>query len=501
MQIHWSNGKNARDTVSLLVRRDDDILSISGKLTPGTELARADRGIEIYPGGPGGTTNGDGLFSYAWSQWYKGLIGDMAVAMTGGANFSSYDSRSMFERLDAAKQRMVYLVKNHPGEWTDSLVNDWKQARNAAKGSVYELTKEDLAYRDFGQERAKAIASAGKIAEKTFLEQRSQQLMDAFPSPGAFDVSRQELAEKIVVLDDLVMSGNGLAVDAGQLYLVAGNTSKGFYFIETAKRGMSQVNDALYRYKRSVQYLKTEKYRVIGRIQQDPRMVNINGTVAAGNLIEVLAASVSDAFFIDLTKTDTETTRFVGEDELKSMPTTPSKDFSSPEAVIQVLIDSLKYGDENVWASLFRTWDIREQQGGVKYLETDLPVDKRRLHYAWEGSRKALLGLTNDHFNDVYDVKIGHITPPHAILGGEITEEEKSVNDVLGLDDNDELDEGRSRKTGPIVEECEVELIRIGKFGDTYRSYIINKSRQPRFWKLQRVDGGPWKIVNPANEI
>jgi len=500
---YWrSLGKKAGDTVSLLVRRDDDILSISGRLTSGTELARADHGVEIYPGGPGSIANGEGRFSHAWSQWYKGLIGDMALAMTGGANYSLYDSRHMFEILDAAKPRMAYLVKNHPGEWTKNLVNEWKQARNAAKGEVYELTKEDLAYRDFGKERAQDIASAGKAAEKAFLEQRGQQLMDAFPSPGAFDASREELAKKIVVLDDLVMSGNGIAVDAGQLYLVAGDTSKGFYFIEAASRGMSQVNDALYRYKRGVQYLKQEKYRIIGRIQENPRMVNINGTVVAGNLLEVIASSVSDAFFVDLTKSDGSTPMFVGEGELQHPPMTLETDSSSPKGIMHAFIDSLKYGDEETWKELFRTWDIKEQQGGIRYLETDLPVDERRMYYAWEGSRKALLGLTNNHFNDVYDIRIGRITSPHAILGGEITEEEQQVNDLLGLDDDEGLDaQGKSEKKGPLVEECEVELIRIGKFGGTYRSYIINNSRQPRFWKLQRVDGGPWKIVNPGNEI
>jgi hypothetical protein len=491
---YWTDmGKQAGDAVRLLVRRDDDILTISGKLSSGVALARGKRGNEIYPGGPDRLADGEGLFPYPWSTWYAGLIGDMAVAMTGGANFGSYDSRKMYENLNTSKAQMAYLVQNHPCAWTENLLKEWKLARKAAKGKVYKLTEEDLAYRDIGQQRAEDVATAGKAAEKAFIEQRRQQLMDPFPLPSAFDVSRQEMAEKVVVLDDLVLGGDGIAVDAGQLYLVAGDASKGFYFIEVASREMGQVMNALYRYKRSVQYLKQEKYRIIGRIRQDPRMVNIRGQVTDGNLLQVLAASVSDAFFIDLTKTGSDKPMFVGEEELKAQRHPPDMDYSSPVIVMQVFIDALKYADEKTWKSLFRTWEIEEQQGGTRYLETDIREDRTTLHYSWEGSRKALLGLTNDHYHDVYDVRIGRVQSPYAVLGGEITEEEQNVNAVLGLDDDDEIDKGASRETGPLVEECEVELIRIGKFGNIYRSYVHTNSRKPRYWKLQRVDGGPWK--------
>lgn len=52
---------------------------------------------------------------------------------------------------------------------------------------------------------------------------------------------------------------------------------------------------------------------------------------------------------------------------------------------------------------------------------------------------------------------------------------------------------GKEFPGAPVIEEVEVEVEHIGKFPEGYRPFTSVDVK--RLWKLQRVNGGPWRIV------
>jgi hypothetical protein len=80
----------------------------------------------------------------------------------------------------------------------------------------------------------------------------------------------------------------------------------------------------------------------------------------------------------------------------------------------------------------------------------------------WVRSRRLIL-------EEVFDVRVVFVSEPVTIVNPELI------------------------KNAPIIEEVMVELRHIGRFDNTYRSFVSIKVNP--VWRLQRINGGPWRII------
>jgi hypothetical protein len=165
--------------------------------------------------------------------------------------------------------------------------------------------------------------------------------------------------------------------------------------------------------------------------------------------------------FVDLTVTSGKESRFAGEAELLRAGDKPLAATASPVEVMEAFVRELKAGREESWRELFAIWRADRHSGYATYLP-NVPLPKT-FGRAWIDSRTLIL-------DRVYDAR------------------------VVWVSDIEKLLTGKEFKGAPVVEQVTVELDHVGKFGREYRSFATVAVH--RMWVLQRVDGGPWRIVS-----
>jgi hypothetical protein len=101
---------------------------------------------------------------------------------------------------------------------------------------------------------------------------------------------------------------------------------------------------------------------------------------------------------------------------------------------------------------------------------TWITLNDRDAVSVWDQSRKRLL-------DDVYGVQVARVSEPRVVYD--------AAGQLL-----DTVDEDDPR----IVEEVRAVVDHIGKFGEEFRTFAGNGLH--RRWTLQRLDGGPWRIID-----
>lgn len=461
--------------VSLLVWRDGQELRIQGQVRTEREYFR-DRHPLMARGGPKRREK-DG-FHPCWDRWYRDMKKMMGIALTDGLFVGGYDNRSYFKQLDDQRKRMVYLVKNYPGPFTTTLVADWKAARARALGAKIGLSEQDLAYRELGAKRADTVSKAAATARQAFLDAHEKNSLKPFPTIDPVRGDRSEVTGKIVALPQ-VRKQRALFKDGASFYLAVGDRARGVYFIDYASRPMAILHQAMVRYRRDVSPQLRDQFEFIGRIEEEPRMLIWHGAATTGFSIVLLAARVDGKLFVDLTGNDPDV-QFAGEKDLKKVTPVTLSDNAGPEQVMATFIGYIKVANRAKWEKLFVDWEVRTVRGGTA-LETDRPRYSGNLNSAWRRSRQLIL-------DDIYDVRVVAVGKPRTIHGGKSATDEEA--ELLGLED----EASATKSDRPTVEECDVRVVHIGKFKGAYRPYI--KTFLRRHWKLQRINGGPWRIAS-----
>ena len=457
---YWEKqGAREDDPIRLTVRRRTvpgqgwELMEIEGVLRNERRYINDEQRWTLGPGGPADTAY-DG-FSESWASWYEKLTAQLSLTMANAWQHSSFSSRYELDCHLESQGRVEYLAQHYPGPLADALTADWQVARISLTGRKYELSPDALEFRRLEDERVREVSSRSHEAWDTFLETRKPETIAPFPGVDPIHGDLASQVGKYVLLPSI--GNRDWISEAGHNWLVSGQDQT-YYFIDTENPAAERMLFATRRYRRIVAPNISEEYVILGRILPEPRLLVIRESGTFGIQIEAVAALVGDSMFVDLTVEEDGRSPFAGEAALMKPSAAMPPDDATPRQVMEAWIAALKEGDVTLWKEFFTDWNI-----------TALPDGRPAIHAYeawvstndWEDSRRRLL-------DDVYGIEVVWVGEPRDVMTGHEFER------------------------APHIEEVAVEIDHIGSFAGEYRAF--SKPSFHRWWKLQRFDGGPWRI-------
>ena len=430
-------------------------LDIQGPLQFARNYRSEDNRTLAFENGPDNYER-DGFYD-GWTSWFD-QIGKTfrSVACFGRGRpgiTTQYELRTLLEQ----KPRVDLLVTKYPGRVASATESDFNTTVEALRGHLYSLTSSDLAYRKADEERYSAVAAESQSAWKQLQSARASEIIAAFPAQHPIHGKRDEVHGKCVVLERLTTRQWVSEVAHG--YFAAGSDSDGWYFLDMEGVGAQRMLRALRRFQRMVSSRIREEYTLLARIIPEARVLVINDVGHWGLQVELLAAIVGDAMFIDVQAEDPQPL-FSGEAALQLCHNPEPAVDATPAQVLEAMIAAIKADDITRWKSLFADWLIRTNPDGspqVCYRMQEVRDDD------FERSRASFAGR-------LWDARVAWVDDPRLVTTG---------TEFPGA---------------ACVEEVEAEIEHLGSFNGEYRSFMdvtVN-----RFWTLQRIDGGPWRIAS-----
>ncbi|MGE0432613.1 MAG: hypothetical protein AB7K09_11000 [Planctomycetota bacterium] len=415
----------------------------------------------IGPGGPEGLYAKDG-FDEGWQWWQDKFEKHVWRTLDDGFFNRRYQSRMELKTHLEFKARVDYLVAHYPGPFADAVKHDWDAAYEILQGRKYELSDEQLAFRQLGEQRADEIKQAGVDARKAWIEAHKADMIKPFPSIDPITGDVASVTGKFVELPDI--GNREWVTEPGDVTWAVGtgdSRKDGYYFVNMHDKAARRMYDAVWRFKKLVMpRIESMRIGVIGRILGDPRMVSAGGNAVTGLELEPVAVTVDGKMFVDLTvETDGES-HFAGEDALRMPGSAMPADDASPREVMEAYVAAIKASDETTFKALYASFRA-------------VPVENGRLlWYPWYG----------------YQLDRPYIRARQLIM------EKICDARVLWVGDVRRISTGKEFEGAPLIDEVTVELEHIGQFDGEYRAFIGVETH--RTWVLQRMNGGPWRITD-----
>ncbi|HSE17233.1 MAG TPA: hypothetical protein VLB46_09265 [Pyrinomonadaceae bacterium] len=430
-------------------------LEFTGELRLERKYINANERWIIGPSGPEHTAD-DG-FSGAWTGWYEQIVRHLTNVFETAWQPMTFSSRFQLETHLEYQARVDYLNEHYPGPLATALKEDWLAARDSLMGRRYEISPEAQRYRRVEEQQAQEVATASRQAWETFLETKSAETVQAFPGVDPIRGDLTLIEGKYVTLPPI---GNRDWITEGNHNWLASGQDRTYYYIDTESPAMESMFLAIRRYKKIVTPNIREEYELIGRVLPEPRLMVVNGRGVFGLQVEPVAALVGNAMFVDLTVEKDGISQFPGEEELMKPTAALPPDDATPRQVMESLVAALKEGDLSIWKALFADWRVSELLDGRPVIHAD---EVFMTDSVWDDSRRRILG-------DVYGIEVAWTSNPRDVIAGHEFE------------------------GAPHIEEVTVEVDHIGNFDGEYRAF--SKASFNRFWTLQRVNDGPWRITS-----
>lgn len=457
---YWARtGAKEGTPVMLTVRRRQkpkgwQTEEVAGTLRAGRSYRDARNSPTLWPGGPNNYER-DGFYQ-GWPEWYEALQKLITEALNERWRRPSYVSQYELKTLLEQAPRVEMLTTKYAGPFAETVRQDFDAAVASARGAIYTLTGEDLAYRRADEERVAELASLGKARFDAAVA--SEPILPAFPAPHPIHTPHEGRVGQRVLLPDIPTEH---WINDGDLsFLIAGSAEQGWYTMSIDAPPAQRLFTALRRYQRRVNPNIRERYTLLARILPEARIVVFSGQGCWCWQVEPLAAWIGDAMYVDVTSPQAGVSLFAGEEGLLKPSTDVPADDAPPEEVLEAMIASLKTGDLTVWKQLFATWQLRRAEDGhpqVRYHVWDVREND------FEASRRSFATrLFDARVNWVGDVDV--ITTGEAFAGA------------------------------PRLEEVEAVIEHVGVADGEYRAF--NDVTVRRLWQLQRLNGGPWRIAS-----
>ncbi len=459
--VHWERvgAKEGQEITLDILRHQEKPLQIEGKLQYEKIYSMDDGKRSLSPNGPP-TLSNDG-FGSPWSMWYENFVKKSSYILDFvWERWGSLVTKKELEEQEALEPRIDYLAKNYPGPFADSVVSDWNRVKQYLLGPKIDQKSIDLEYRGIGEARIQLAKDAAAKSYQAFLAEMSNDLIQPFPANELDD--RGKVVGKVVELPRIAY--RNIINDLGRSYAVMGSAHEGFYFVDINYPEMTSFFGTWFRFKSNVNPGLKESYRIVGKIQDDPRMLTFQRQPVKGLMVRALGVLSGDdgELFVDLRNVNSanEVAKFAGEDELASnLYSRQIPDDATPAQVIEAMIHAIKFADEEGWKKLFADWRVFTR-GDMTIVDSSYTPAPVALQRDWEYSRK----LISDK---VYDARVSRVTPIRVLSQG--------------------------ADTNPKVEQVTVYIYHIGQVDGQYMAFSDIEVK--RVWNLQRINGGPWRIV------
>ncbi|MEP6491744.1 MAG: PDZ domain-containing protein [bacterium] len=458
----WSAaGLAAGATISLTARRRAastgwSEIVVRAPLTEATSYRDANNRIVFGTGGPDTMAYDD--FPTSWGNWYNDrMLSALGRALDPEQHTGTFVTRFEWKQLGEHADRVAYAVARYPGAWSRALQADYESACNVCAGSKIVLAPGALDFRRRGEELAAEVRAKAIAAWDAAKAERSAHTITSFPAINPVRDDVRAVVGKLVVLPPL--ANNQWVSEAGHGWFAAGSPSDGWYFLDAEAEPARAMLYARQRFGRMVDPNIAAQFEFIARITDESRLVVINERAHFGLLAEPIAALVGGAMFVDLAARKGTEIPFAGETVLVDTNLKLPPANAPPAAILGTMIDAVKLGDLALWRALHADWSIERNDEGrrVIYPHCNPPDDSN-----FEESRRSMNAR-------VLDVRVSWIDDAVVIADG-------------------------ARFPGALhIEETAAQLEHYGDFDGETRSFADVTVR--RNWRLQRVDGGPWRIA------
>lgn len=445
------------ESLMMTVVRQGESLSV--RIQPSTRSPfQNDSGKRsLFPGGPYYLAN-DG-FRESWSGWYENIIKEWSHILTDGWRAHNFNSRRLLTAHQDERRRIDLLLEKYPGDFADHMALMWQRVDENLRCTAWPSV--DLEYREFEKVRIGAFQAAARAAHQQFREQLGDELHAAFPAPNPYDEDATDNAGKLVCVERVSprdMRGNG-----AQAWYIMGGRYDGWYFLSANSVEVRRLGDCILKYQNEVSPQLAERYTFFLRVLDQPMMRPLERrNVVRGFQTQLVAALIGDAMFVrDL---DTDTPIMAGADLLAANAIALPSPGASPEDIVKARVEAVKWSRRDIWSAMLADWTLSTDWGGHPvFLPYAAGTNDRQAH--WEQSRKRLFG-------DVLDVRVTGRSPVYTVA---------EADETTGM---------------PQIEETEVRVEHIGEFDDSLHTFKDNWLT--RYWRLQRIDGGDWRIVYPG---
>lgn len=449
-------------TITLKIIRDGQPISVSGKIQQQQLYFNSENRATLGLNGPVRISN-DG-FTSAWGGWYEKFVRHASLYLDDKRwERSTLNNRILLQEHNEWKPRIDYLVNKYPGRFSDIVISDWEKVREILEGVVYlDITDDDLEYRKIGEQRALLIKESASQGRDNFIDKLGDNIIPAFPATDVVNGNLQEVANKVISLP--IITFNQFINDLGKSYAVIGSSKDGYYFIHLNSKEMDIFFKTIFHYKVQVTPDIVEQYQFFAEILNEPTLLSYEGQAITGTMVKVVAGMVgNDDVFVKIDKpNENGYVNFEGEEKLNIFSNRSLSSLASPEEVIEAMIYYIKMGDKSAWETLFCNWKIFSDWEGPPFIDMTYFFGEEAYHHAWENSRRQIL-------KDVYDAKILFVYPVKRVVEANL-------------------------KTGiPNVDQVKIIIDHVGKFEGVYKS--VSNLYVHRKWTLQRLNEGPWKII------
>jgi hypothetical protein len=468
---YWADrGAKDGDPVTLIVERDGQEIEVQGRLRVNRFYFDDDGRQTLGPGGPDRLLpetdeTGKRVFDSSWAGWYQDRTepkpGSWQFILDGSWERSGFNNRRELETHLEDKERIDYLVAKYPGEFAETMRRDFERVRAYLDGDAIDLPADALDYRTRADELRKEIEGYAKRAIGG-LEAELGERLETSPSASDLDEQRASYVGKVVFFDGVGF--RNIINDLEQTFLVAGGDRDGYYFLDAGAPAMDRAFDALYRYRALVNPQLAERFSVWIEVQDEPRIITFRGSPAIGLLGRLVAiAGGSQEVFVDARAEVADRLPFAGEEETEVEKACGVAAGDPPEATVACMVAALKAGDRDSWQGLFAEWRFSaSDENGPPLYDPDYRLLPAHYEDAWQASRRLIAG-------NVYDARVRRVERARLV-------HEPGPDDPL-----------------PRVESVRVTLDHVGLIDGEYRTFSdINVHR---VWRLQRLNGGPWKIT------
>jgi hypothetical protein len=399
-------------------------------------------------------------FPQSWGSWYEDvLIPAMRRALDLEQHTGTFVTRFEWKQLLQHRERVAYAAEHYPGPWSRALQSDFQSAAAICEGKRIVLSPGALDFRRRGEELAAQVRTVAQAAWEKVRADIASEAIAPFPAVNPVRGDIRPVVGRYVVLPPL--GNNQWVNEAGRGWFAAGSPEDGWYFIDAESEAAQALLRARQRYGRVVDPNLVAQFEFVAKINSDSRLVVVGDRAWFGLVAEPVAGLVGGSMFVDLRTRNGVQVAFAGEDLLSAQdPQLPPPE-ATPAEVLRSLIDSIKSDDLKLWRALHADWSVEYNDQGrrVIYPHAAPPEDS-----LFEESRRSLAGR-------VVDVRVDWVDDPVIVAN-------------------------RGRFPGALhIEEVAALMEHYGDFEGEVRSFTDVTVR--RNWRLQRIDGGPWRVASP----
>ncbi len=366
------------------------------------------------------------------------------------------NTRQYLERLEANRPRIDYLVKNFPkSAFARAMKEDFDKAIDIVRGRKYDLTADDLSYRKLSAHRVEKAVELALRSRDELVAKLGAVPIESLPEVDPIRGNRASIAGRVVTLPRL----EDEISEAGHGWYVAKGAGTCIFLVDTATPAFIAIFRAMERFKRVIAPDINDVFELIGKVTGRPTMVATGREIYTGIIVQPLAALADGKMFVDVSGGGTDAP-FAGEANVVKPPRVESRSDMTPTETFRSFINALKLGDQDLWQSFFALWSCELTGIGDQYVydpEGGPTPNAHNLYYVI--ARRVIMA-------DVYDVRVVTVGKPKTVY----------------------------EKDGTRVEMVVLDVDPIGLFDGEYRSF--RSVDVHRIWHLQRVNGGPWKIVS-----